>query len=110
MLTLITAAAPIIVAPFESVPDRASRRGSPHRRGGKRPQRPFEARAEREQRTIGAGGRIEFERHRQAALGKTGGQHQAWYSGRTGGRDVARNGRIEGYGPAPDEKRGLLSD
>jgi len=70
----------------------------------------FEQAIDALERTIRAGGRIEFKRHGQTALGQSGGQHQSGQSGRTAGRDIARNGRLEGYGPAPDEKSGLLSD
>src|SRR5712675_2854463 len=69
-------------------------------RGRRSPQHALSAQSEREQRAVGSGGRVALDRHRKTGVGESNRQNEPRYTRRAAGRDVARDGCVEGQGTA----------
>src|SRR5438876_4475255 len=82
----------------------------PERWRRNRPEHLSHAAAEREQRSVGAGGSIELDCDRQARRREARRQHEPRKSGRAAGSDIARDRGLERYPPAADRHILLGSD
>src|SRR6266404_2364761 len=78
-------------------------------RGRRSPQHALSAQSEREQRAVGSGGRVELDRHRKTGVGESNRQNEPRYTRRAAGRDVARDGCVEGQGTAANVYGGFLA-